>query len=595
MRLPPTSLRRAALALLGLALAAVPWVPAFDTWFVADDFAFRSRLGPDLAFDAGTLARAAWPPASTGDPRLRPVSWLSWAADYALFGADARAFHLSNLLHHLLCIAALFVLARRLAGPAAAFLAALAFAFHPAHAETVLWASARSDLQATLASLLTLLLYDRWRTTGSRPALAGALAATLAAFGSKEPAVVLPFLVAAAHAARPGGHRALWPFFLLLALFLGVRIARLGAGAAVYNDVDFLGHVPGPADFGRPFLALLSGDPLAAAPLRWITLLAAAPLLALALRPGRGAVARLLLLAVPLVPLAPISREAVDRHLYLPAACTALAFALGAAGRRPALVPAAALAAALLAALPGSIARRTAAGDATFAVREGVRALFAARPGAREAILLDVPRRVGPVAVLHESLLEASLARPFLPFDAPARAHYERDPLDLDGLALSARCPAAFLRRGPDGAWREIEWLEAPPDPRALPRAITLVAPAEGATLDLAADPAFVFRPDRPSRGYRVVFEAAGLRHPAALPPGRLRETADGLEWRPSRGSLAGPWPVVDPALARGLAGLDLRWWVEGTDDFGRRGATNAASEPRTLRVRGLPPGPPSR
>jgi hypothetical protein len=72
----------------------------------------------------------------------QPVVWLSYAADFLLWGMDPIGFHLTNLLWHCANAALLFLFSRRLfqvAAPGAekslaawaAGFAALTFALHP--------------------------------------------------------------------------------------------------------------------------------------------------------------------------------------------------------------------------------------------------------------------------------------------------------------------------------------------------------------------------------------------------------------------------------------------------------------------------------
>ena len=105
----------------------------------------------------------------------RPASWLTLAADHALWGMNARGYHLTSNLIHCAGAVLFFFLARSLftiASPekaarregsvcfAAAF-AALAFAAHPLRVEKVAWLTARGGVLAGGFLIASTLCYLR--------------------------------------------------------------------------------------------------------------------------------------------------------------------------------------------------------------------------------------------------------------------------------------------------------------------------------------------------------------------------------------------------------------------------------------------------
>ncbi|MEI7661520.1 MAG: tetratricopeptide repeat protein [Bacteroidota bacterium] len=89
-----------------------------------------------------------------------PLTFITFAADYALSGPDPFFFRLTNLLLHLLNISLLFLLARRLfRSPVTAGVMALLFAIHPINTDSVSWISARSNLLSATFFILALLFY----------------------------------------------------------------------------------------------------------------------------------------------------------------------------------------------------------------------------------------------------------------------------------------------------------------------------------------------------------------------------------------------------------------------------------------------------
>jgi cytochrome c-type biogenesis protein CcmH/NrfG len=92
-----------------------------------------------------------------------PLSWLSHMLDVQLFGLNAGAHHVVNVVFHAVNTLLLFVWLRRLTGFLwrSALVAAL-FALHPLHVESVAWVAERKDVLSTFFMLLTLMAYTRY-------------------------------------------------------------------------------------------------------------------------------------------------------------------------------------------------------------------------------------------------------------------------------------------------------------------------------------------------------------------------------------------------------------------------------------------------
>ncbi len=126
----------------------------------------------------------------------RPLSSLTFAADYALWKLNPLGYHLRDLaIHAAVSVLLFFVLAALFAGDrAAALLGSLIFAAHPVLAEAVPCISRRQDPLAALFMLLSLRLLMLSAGGGRRARLGMPLsaAAFLLAVGAKETAVILP-------------------------------------------------------------------------------------------------------------------------------------------------------------------------------------------------------------------------------------------------------------------------------------------------------------------------------------------------------------------------------------------------------------------
>src|SRR5512144_2468518 len=111
-----------------------------------------------------------------------PLTWISLAADYALWGPNPLGYHLTNIILHafntlavvLLVIKLLQTAKERQTGPdlpsfpgertilLAAGVTGLLFGLHPLHVESVAWAAERKDLLCALFFLLCITSYAKY-------------------------------------------------------------------------------------------------------------------------------------------------------------------------------------------------------------------------------------------------------------------------------------------------------------------------------------------------------------------------------------------------------------------------------------------------
>jgi tetratricopeptide (TPR) repeat protein len=366
----------ARLCVVAMALAFVLFAGAIGAGFHwDDDLLFRSWL-PYLEGPGSILSPPGDIPHFTFQ-YFRPLVLVSYVADERLaagvFPDEARDrgrrvfFHLTPVLLHTACTGLVFLFALHLLRRAGrggqrdrwtAFAAALLFATHPVHVETVAWIVGRSDSLCTLLALAALLAFLDWRRSGRVASLAAAATVLFLALLAKETALgtLVPGLVIAASwpgpdappRANPRTARLLEAAFAVIALAAYMLLrAAYGSEAATSRVLsgagDALGRVPGalgwyvvktlwpypPAVFppdriGPPFVAagvvaavLLLAGFLAARGVAW-----RAERSAIALAVG-GLV---LPIAVALTPLA--TSPVAERHLYLSSAGACVLIAL---------------------------------------------------------------------------------------------------------------------------------------------------------------------------------------------------------------------------------------------------------------------------
>src|SRR5262249_16959628 len=129
-------------------------------------------------------------------PYWHPMTWLSLLLDVSLFGADAGAYHVTNLLLHVATTLLVFDVFRRMTGAPgpSAFVAAI-FAVHPLHAESVAWITERQDVLSGLFWMLPLAAYLGYVRRPGWRRYALVVAAYALALMSKPMVVTLPVVL----------------------------------------------------------------------------------------------------------------------------------------------------------------------------------------------------------------------------------------------------------------------------------------------------------------------------------------------------------------------------------------------------------------
>ncbi|MDE3171571.1 MAG: hypothetical protein KGN74_00735 [Gemmatimonadota bacterium] len=196
---------------------------------------------------------AYWPNLPFQVGLYRPLTILSYMAEWALWHGQAMGFHLVNVLLHGAVAALVVVLVLRLgAPPLAALVGGLLFAVHPVHVEAVAGVVGYAELMMTVLVLVACLVH--LSRAGPVVARWAAIAACfLAALLVKETAVALPLLLMVVDFLNPDRRDPLWravwndaPLYLLLAAvfggYIGLRYAVLGVVA---------GTTPAPALVGK--------------------------------------------------------------------------------------------------------------------------------------------------------------------------------------------------------------------------------------------------------------------------------------------------------------------------------------------------------
>lgn len=174
--LPPTSARRGASLVFALGLgvlAVLVYLPVLDNAFVNFDDIYYIANNPQITVLNPANLRAIFTEFYFGN--FQPLTLLSLALDYHWSGADPRTFHLTNLVLHagntILVFWFVGALLRRrddrhTGTLRIAAVAAVLFAVHPLHVESVAWAAQRKDLLYTTFYLVSLRAYLEFAVAG---------------------------------------------------------------------------------------------------------------------------------------------------------------------------------------------------------------------------------------------------------------------------------------------------------------------------------------------------------------------------------------------------------------------------------------------
>jgi tetratricopeptide (TPR) repeat protein len=180
----------------------------FVTWdtgaYIVDNPHIKAFTGENLKWMFTAFYAANW----------HPLTWLSHAIDYALFGMKPWGHHLSNLIIHSLNVIEFFMLAVVLLTLSTAtsplqfawtkidnkvllgaFVAALFFGIHPQHVESVAWLAERKDVLCLLFILLAWLSYLFYALRTRLVWYIASLVCFILALLSKPMAVTLPVIL----------------------------------------------------------------------------------------------------------------------------------------------------------------------------------------------------------------------------------------------------------------------------------------------------------------------------------------------------------------------------------------------------------------
>ncbi len=132
-------------------------------------FDFVNYDDPDYVLDNSNIqhglskATLSWAFTTTHAGNWHPLTWLSHAVDWTLYGAKPGGHHLTSVLIHLFSTLVLFFSLRSMTGTVwrSGTVAAL-FALHPMHVESVAWVSERKDVLSACFGMSSIWFYVQY-------------------------------------------------------------------------------------------------------------------------------------------------------------------------------------------------------------------------------------------------------------------------------------------------------------------------------------------------------------------------------------------------------------------------------------------------
>ncbi|MBN1901524.1 tetratricopeptide repeat protein [Candidatus Sumerlaeota bacterium] len=161
--------RRIALVRLALLIAATLafYLPAFNAGFIWDDDDYVTQN--ETLRSLNGLARIWFDIGAT--PQYYPLVHTSFWIEYHLWGLHPSGYHITNVILHILNALFIWMILRKL-DLRSAWFAAMIFALHPVHVESVAWITERKNALSGfyyLASILSYLYFAGLKGEGTPP------------------------------------------------------------------------------------------------------------------------------------------------------------------------------------------------------------------------------------------------------------------------------------------------------------------------------------------------------------------------------------------------------------------------------------------
>ncbi len=157
----------------------------------------QSYVTENLHVQAGvTWQTLAWALTATEAENWHPLTWISHALDYQLYGLNPAGHHATNIVLHALNAVLLFLVLFRATGAGGrSLLVAALFALHPLNVESVAWIAERKNLLSTLFFLLALAAYGWYARKPDLKRYLAVVALFALGLAAKPMVITLPFVL----------------------------------------------------------------------------------------------------------------------------------------------------------------------------------------------------------------------------------------------------------------------------------------------------------------------------------------------------------------------------------------------------------------
>ena len=172
-------------------LPSITYLNTLNNYFVFDDLPLiqGNKTLPSLKSISNIISII------TQKRGYRPIRALSYAIDYHFSVLNPLGYHLSNIAYHIINTILVYLITLFLLGERVTSLfAALLFAVHPVHTDSVTYIAGRRDILFTLFYLIGLYTFLKYRKTHRSTFMLLSMAAYLLSIGSKEMGVTLPVI-----------------------------------------------------------------------------------------------------------------------------------------------------------------------------------------------------------------------------------------------------------------------------------------------------------------------------------------------------------------------------------------------------------------
>ena len=165
--------------------------------FVADDYGniVSNERIQDISKLPEIFTTPFWSFSDSSLGYYTPLTSLSFAADYGLWGLSPGGFHFTNIVIHVINSVLVFIVASKLVkNKKISLVAALMFASFPVAVDSVAWISGRTHMLALMFSLVSFWFFIKYRKMPETRYCLLSLVSFALAILSKETAIFLPLI-----------------------------------------------------------------------------------------------------------------------------------------------------------------------------------------------------------------------------------------------------------------------------------------------------------------------------------------------------------------------------------------------------------------